>query len=395
MKLKPEKWTHNHSHRLYHMSMGVCFGFISLAVVGVMATVWMNAGAEDVNITALVEGVNPGPIIGGGGGPAPVPTPNPTINMVAEPQGQIAQRPINTPEGLRAADVFPGRPSYSGTTSVGGGLIFISVSGTSSFNSTAQADATGKWLWQSPVELIEGTYSITASVYDSYDLTRSGSTKRYFIVEFPKEPVPVDPGQPGQPGQPGGPGTQPGTGTGTGKPSTPGGPSIPTLPPVEVPAGPSQFGIFISIVDDYRYVNAGEKVIARLMLVSSTGQQVVAQDIDYKIISPAGKVILETTDTVSFSKQSQFLKTFTTAPETPAGEYTIQVSSRHNGITSQAQAKFNLLANPASAGTVQPQGPVVIWSLLILLWLLFVVLLIIAYRQVMHHHEEIKNNPTY
>lgn len=348
----------------------------------------MQAGAENVAVTAVVDGVNPGPIVGGGGGPAPVPTPNPTISMVAEPKHRITQRLINTPEGMKAADVFPTKqPAYSGTTSVANGLIFLTISGTSSFNSTARADAAGQWLWQSPVEVVEGAYSITATVYDSYDLTRSGSVKQYFIIELPKQPAPQPGGQPEPP-------VEPKPGTGGGQPGTTPRPepSIPTLPPVEVPVGASQFGIFISVIDEYKYVTSGEKVVARILLVSNSGQQVVAQDIHYKIVSPSGKIILETTDTVSFSKQSQFLKTFTTAPETPTGEYTIQVSAKHNGITSHSQTKFNLLNKAAAAGSVQAQGPIIIWSLLVLLWLLFIVLLIIAYRQVMHHHNEINNS---
>lgn len=390
LKLKPDQWTHHHTHRLYHISMGVCFGFISLAVVGVMATVWVRAGAIDVSVTAQVNGISPGPITGGGGGgPAPAPTPNPQITMVAEPQGQITQQPINTPEGLRAADVFPNlRPTYSGTTSVSNGLVFLSISGSASLNSTAQADSSGNWIWQSPVELIEGSFSITATVYDSYDLTRSGSLKKYFIIELPAEPIPGQPPQTG--GGSGGTGTPGGSGGTGGNPKPI--PTIPTVPEEPTAEGDLQFGIFIKILDESKYVTSGDDVVAAIALVSNKGQQVVAQDIEYKIISPNNEVILETTDTVSFSKQAEFLKTFTTAPETPTGEYTLQVSSKYNGVTSRAQDKFRILSKATPTAATQEQGPIIIWSLLILLWLLFVVLLIIAYRQVMYHHSEIKNN---
>lgn len=383
MQLRPQPWTHHHAHRLFHLSMGLCFGFAALVMAAGMA-VSFNAGADEiVEITATVGGVNPGPIDpppSGSGFHPPASTANPIVTIVAEPQGQIPGRNIGSTTVPVQAYVFPTQqPSFSGTTSVSNGLVFLFIDGPVHLNSTARADEHGYWYWQSPDILPEGTYYIRAVVFDSYDLTRSGSTSVYFVVELPE--APVDPGQPGQPGQP----NQPGEPNQPGQP-TPGGP--PVIPPSET-AG-KLFGIFYEVLPQYKTTEAGTKVVGWVTLVSNTGEQVENQDVYYTVISPQGKVIMETKDTVSFSQQTQFLKTFNIAPMTKSGEYTVRVSSTYNGIESVTSDKFTL-KEPVAVASVAPQGPAIIWSLLILLFLLFIILVIIAYRYVRHHTRELNN----
>lgn len=367
--------------------MGLCFGFAALVMATGMAFSF-TAGADEVTdsdtvqITANVGGVNPGPTSTTGSIiRPPASTDNPTVTIVAEPQGQIPGRNIGSTTVPVQAYVFPTQqPSFSGTTSVSNGLVFLFIDGPVDLNSTARADEHGYWSWQSPDVLPQGTYFIRAVVFDSYDLTRSGSTSVYFVVELPK--VPVEPGQPSQPEAP----TQPGQPTTPGQP-TQGGP--PVIPPSETDG--KLFGIFYEVLPQYKTTEAETKVVGWVTLVSNTGEQVEDQDVYYTVISPQGKVILETKDTISFSQQAQFLKTFNIAPMTKSGEYTVRVSSTYNGIESVTSDKFTL-KDPIAVASVAPQGPAVIWSLLILLFLLFIILMIIAYRYVRHHTREL-NRP--
>lgn len=394
MQLRPQPWTHHHAHRLFHISLGLCFGLAALVMATGMVVNFRVGAAEvvdqdDVEITATVSGINPGPTdtppTTGGIIKPPITTSNPVVTIVAEPQGQIPGRNIGTTTNPVPAYVFSTvNPAFSGTTSVPNGLIFIYIDGPTDLNSTARADVHGYWSWQSPDALLPGTYTITAVVFDSYDLTRSGRASVYFVVELPKQPV--EPGQPIEPGQqPGGQPGQPG-----GQPTVPGGPGVPpVIPPSTI--SNQAFGVFFQITDNYKTVEVGKKVVGWVSLVSNLDKQIANQDVTYSIIGPNGKVILETKDTVSFSGLAQYTKTFNIAPMTPSGKYTVRVSSTYNGIESIVSDTF-ILSEPLFAAGVASQGPAVVWSLLILLFLLFLVLVYFAYRYVRHHTRELQPN---
>lgn len=389
LKLKPEQWTHHHTHRLYHLSLGLCFGFISLVLVGGMSTALLNVTAdttpksENVTISALVEGVNPGPISGGGssGSRPPVVTVNPTVTIVAEPKGQVLQR--------GNAYLFnTATPAFSGVSSVPNGLVFLTIRGTTDLNSTTQADSYGNWYWNSPENLQPGNYSVVAAVFDSYDLTRSGSASALFSVSALEEPiVPPTNTQPPTNSNANGNNNSNGntnTGTSPGEPTT----------PLEPPTGPTDniiFGAFLSVLPEYKSIEMGKKVVVAVSLVSNTDTQVYNQEISFKVLSPTRKVILQTTDTVSFSKHSEYYKTFLIAPATPVGEYTVTVTAKYNGIESTASDTFrvNSSTTVAAPTNVVYQWPWLVWVILFLLLLMFIILAIIAYHQVKHHSREI------
>lgn len=382
MQIKPQSWTHHHTHRLFHISLGLCFGFISLVIVGGMATALFSATADTspksgvINVGATVEGVNPGPINPGGQSGTiipPVQTQNPTVTIVAEPQGYVPTQ--------GGAYVFNNQtPAFSGVSSVPNGLVFITIRGAAELNSTAQADSLGHWYWQSPVYFPEGKYDITVAVFDSYDLTRSGSAKANFIIKLPEgqQPVPVNPG------------------------SSPTEPQIPSGP-LTPPTGPTSnliFGAFIKILPDYKVVETTQKVVVAVNLISNSGKEVLNQDIHFKIVSPQGKVILQTSDVVSFNRHSEYLKTFYIAPATPEGEYTISVSADYTGTQSLASDTFTIKEfvvlptgqTTPNSNTIE-QWPAMIWALLLMLLLLFIVLTIMAYHQIRHHSREIYAEP--
>jgi hypothetical protein len=373
MQYRPQPWTHHHVHRLYHLSMGICFSFVVLALIGGM-TFGMRASATDIvvshdlHVSATVEGINPGPIEpppSNGGSKPPVATVNPTVTIVAEPQGHVPTRPL----GNNTAYVFNDpRPIFSGTTSVPNGIVFLYIQGPVQLNSTAPANTAGQWLWQSPDNLPPGNYLITAVVYDSYDLTRYGTTHAYFIV--------------------GAKGSNPGSG-GTGPGSNGSGGS--EGPPIVEPIQPGKvFGLFFQILDQYKVVETGGELKAWVTLVSNNAKQITNQEVDYSVTSPTGRTILETKDMISFSKESQYLKTFNIAPNTPPGKYIIRAVSTYNGIQSVASDTFYLKQAPFVA-SVAPQGPAIIWSLMLLLLLLFLLLVYITYVYVRHHTRELNN----
>jgi hypothetical protein len=384
--------------------MGFCFAFAALAMVGTMATVWFNANASTVtdshtlNVQATVGGVSPGPAqpetTSGSKAPQPQPNGNPIITIVAEPVGKVPMRGVSY--------VFDNsRPAFSGDSSVANGLVFVTIQGPVNFNGTAIANAQGKWYWKSPIDLPNGTYTAHAAVFDSYDLTRSGSAQASFIIETPAGQPQPNPGNGnnnagnGNGGSGGNNGGNGNTNTGQNPGGTPGVPGIPTVPSEPLPPGSEKllFGVFFNIMGNYKYTNAGDKVVGTVTLVSNGGKPIKDQEIRYTVVSPTGETIMDSTDTVSFDRKSQLIKTFYIAPKTAPGDYTITVSGIYQGVPSVASDTFRVLASAANtAGTITPpgRGPVILWVIMILLWLLFIILVYFAYRYVKHHTQEIK-----
>lgn len=327
----------------------------AVAVIGMCASSiarWPQVQAAQVSdshsigVSAVVGGVNPGPVdSGGSSGSVPTPTKKPTITIIAEPKGQVPQQ--------GSAYVFTGiKPAFSGTTSVPNGLIFLQITGPNSLNSTVQADGQGNWFWQAPLVLPSGSYTIVATVYDSFDLTRFASVRANFIVQPAQSPDGSNEGQPSEQ------------------------PSFPSVPPTN--GGNQQFGVFLQISDEYKYVIAGNPIVGLVSLITNSGQAVANQDILYTIISPTGEVILQSTDTMQFSKQLRFLKTFTTAPNTLVGEYTVQVTSTYKGITSVASDTFHLIPPPTGSGVKIPMI-VLFGSSFLIACILFALFAIILY----------------
>ncbi len=437
MQVKPDQWTHHHTHRLFHISIGLCFAFAALTIIIGMITVWFNVSAgtislsNNLTVTATVAGISPGPIVpspGGGTNPSP-PVANPTVTIRAEPAGQVPQQPITVGSQTKQAYVFSTPyPAFSGHTSLNNALVFLSIQGDYPFYSTATASAQGDWLWQSPIQMSPGTYFITATVYSNRDSSKYGSASAYFIVQNGKV-APVNPGPPQSPlpsypshgssGSGSAPsyGTSPsgigsstppsGSASGSSGPGSSGSGSggqqsgisgSPTGGAYSDPSGgglttgtgnttPNLFGIFFDILPEYKRITAGNKIVAAATLVSNyNNKEISNQQISYVVKNPTGLIVMESTDTVSFSQQSRFLKTFLTARGTTPGLYTIIATSTFQGIVSTASATFYLdpAVNDAviESTTPAPQGPVILWSVLLFLLLLFLALAFVAYHQV-------------
>lgn len=330
-----------------------------------MVAVWWGANASsdpvsrDVSISALVGGVNPGPIEPGSSSGS-VPTPpvtNPTITIVAEPQGQIPQQALPVGQQIFPAYVFTvSNPAFSGQTSVPNSLVFLTIQGPHPFNSTAVAGTNGNWLWQSPVALGPGTYFITATVYDPNDLSKYGTASTYFIIQAADKGAPAN---------------------------TPVGPNLPPGIDGQGPGGSGGlFGIFIEILKDYKQASVGNRIVASITLVNKfSNKEVDNQVIEYQVTDWDGSVIMESNDTISFSKISRFLKTILTAPGTKPGVYRLIVKSTYQGVTSTASDTFVLqpALPPYPSGAA---GPMILWSALVGLLLLFLLLVFIAYYQV-------------
>lgn len=364
-------------------------------MVGTMASVWTNAHAgtvtssKSLTVVASVGGVTPGPTTPtstSGSKPKPKPSigGNPTITIQAEPVGKIPQQ-----SGVYIFDKT--RPAFSGTTSVSDGLIFLTIRGTSAgtfdFSSTTKADSIGEWLWQSPIELPEGSYNIRAAVFDSSDLTRSGNAEANFAIKIP-------PGQ--KPPSNTNGNTNKNTNTGQKPPIVPGVPQIPGIPNVPPPTitPGMMFGVFVNVLDKYKYVTAGDQLQVLTTLITNSDKPAAKQDVHYTVVDPSGNVILETTDTITFDKKSEQIKTFFTAPKTPPGDYKIIVSGVYDGIVSVAADYFRVLEAPSATTVVLPTDGGswwLLWLILILLWLLFMTMVIIAYRYVRHHTRELQN----
>lgn len=371
MKLQPEQWTHHHIHRLYHLSIALCFSFVTMAVsVGLMtsqspARADSISGTNDVSIMASVPEISPGPIVpgGGGGGGGCVPNCTPpgtglqTITIIPEPRGQIPQKEyMQNGQNIRLYTFPTQYPSFSGTTSIPNALIFLIINTNPPLYSTARATSSGQWIWLSPVVLSNSLYNISVTAQAPTDDTVFARANLDFAVATTSQQQKPQGG---------------GTGTTANPPSGSGASH----------SGP--LNIFLEIPGLYKTINAGQKVLANIELVNNDPKHTPApQDIAYRIENAQHETILEATDTVTLDKSVNFSKTFLTNPGARSGEYTVIGKIENKMSTAAASDTFTIreLKHPVTSGSNASKFIDWIQILGIIILLLFALIAAIAYH---------------
>jgi|GEM_PF-3455596 len=361
MQLAPKPWTHDHTHRLFHISLGLCFAFIAGTFSAGLVVAWMQTSASttpvshNVAIRAQVGDVEPGPTETGPNGSTPVPSPtllqvpvpaNPwvTVSAVAA-HNQVVQ----TPQGQVAMPAFDTRrPVFAGATNISNALIFIQVSSQNVIYSTAIADSQGQWRWQAPEDLAVGIHKIYVTARDQDNSAVFASAALDFYVN------PASPSE-------------------TPKPITPVTGLLKGL-----------FGIFVSIPDQYKIVPPGSSVVADLRFFSGGSGDGGPQDIQYIMVGPDNDIVFEVTETIPPGKELAFRKTFITHPNARPGVYRIIVKTPRLENVAVASDTFEIRPLPGQEGSLQRNiyvTPVAL-GLMASLLLLFVFLTALTYHRV-------------
>lgn len=359
--VRPKPWTRHHTHRLFHISLGLVFAYIiGMLSAGLVVAWWQVSASDEVTISARIGDVEPGPtVIGGGGsGGGPVPIANPPVTEPTQPieepkvdleslMPDAQQQVIDSPAGPIKVYIFnTRRPPFKGVTSMPFALIFLEVHSDFVLHGTAQADEKGRWQWYPPEDIAPGPHKLLVTTVDPNNPARVARASLDFYIE-------------------------------TNAPSKTPKPIV----PVSNAFFKELFGIFLTIPSQYKAVAAGDNVVADLRLYSQG--DTVTKDIKYSVVGPDNDVVLEVSETLPLGEEIAFKKTFITHPGARAGTYTIHVKVPNLINTAVASDKFLILSPPTGlAGTSVPTTPLMIEMLLALL-LLFIVLTIFAYRRVL------------
>ena len=365
ISIAPKQWTHHHTHRLFHMSMAsigltLVIGF-TLGMYGSLQEV--HADSDDTAVSVTIPDINPGPstpVVTGpsittsgpvtGGGTSPI-TPPPTntqasmVTVLPNPaQGQYVSGVFNF--------VVP-NPTFFGTTNIRSATILLQINASPLLDSTTTADQDGNWVWQTPVFMNNGSYSVTVYAEDPISSSIHALNQLYFTVHTSK----IIPPQTTGPEPPSGTKppvvVSPGGGYTTGKPIAGSGNQLGgngnTIPQpvVTPPANPPEFvlgtRITMSIPNSSKKIQPGQEVIANIG-IEQYGTQHPPRELllEYIIEDSSGTAIADSYEMVSVAGTLDFTKSFYTYSQTPSGEYRIVVKAVVSNVLETASDTFTI-----------------------------------------------------
>ncbi len=354
MRTHPKQWTHHHTHRMYHLSLGVCFSFIAATLLWGSTLAWWQAQADNLAISAIVGGINPGPTVITGSGdshpPAPQPAPAPPKVNIDLPS-QLPEQEITLAGGEKTlAYVFPtARPGFSGNTNIPNALVFLEIHSDQVIRSTTVADGDGYWQWTAPTDVVSGFHTLTITAQHPEDSTvRAVSTMNFFI---PAEHAPVI------------------------------SPSPELLQP-DVGNKASLLDVFVRIPQQSKQIQPGSDVLAQVKLINfgSAGNPVDVP-VEYTIENSGGEIIMQIRETVAVATQLAMLKTFYTSPQLAEGTYTIIARAPTTDAIALASDTFQVEGSPVAVlSHTPPMNYTLIYQILIGLFCLFVLIAYFEYK---------------
>jgi len=346
MLIRPKKWTHHHTHRLYHISLGICFTFIALLVLYGILILFLSARADNpapinLQLSGMVAEVNSGPttvVTGGGGGPPYTPPKQPTLNTpyvtidfaysASDSKGQnagISYEQVKLSDGTKGwARIYDTQlPQFSGLTNIPNAIIYIQIqSADKNINSTSSVNSLGAWSWNALDQLNAGTYTFTVTAVDPNSNLIHASASEYFEVKIP-------------------------TGSNTNPTQTPGKTTTGTGQTTPGQTGTGQNNpdiyVFVNIPANTKEVPPGGEIFATVKFVNlNSDGQTIKVPAEYIIEDKNNNIIMDTTEDVSVVDQISLLKSFYISGELPEGDYTLIVKAPVAGAVAEASDTFTV-----------------------------------------------------
>lgn len=359
MKVKPHKWTHHHTHRLYHASMFLGFFMVLCVVVSGQLMVWLNANADTlpesrvVALSATVGSITPEPpVVSDSRTYPPLPVDFPPLDL--EPAKDILL--TIEPATLSAKQItivrngqelklwsFPTQfPAFKGTSSIYNTVVLIEAKSQNYIvRGTAYPNNKGEWSWTPPQALAQGDWEISAYVSDPLNPTRFSGTSLLFRVSLEKDVIPI----------------------------------VRTPAPVTiVPSGTGPKSVLVKVPDFYLKVNPGSPVVVEVRLNNfGSPKKPNPVNVEYVIRDSLGNDIIDSVDTISSTGQDSYLKTFNTAVNLPGGAYIVSVIITGSDKITYSSSDFfeiNSKLQPVLASTNFPTPT----QALMLIFFVFIVL---------------------
>lgn len=339
MRFKPKVWTDHHTHRLFHLTQMMAFGFICIVIVyGIFfAFGQVQAGERveqsQVGVSATVPAVSADPAVveypsAGGGGlvvMAPLPgTPEKKLPALKVPK-IIITPPVGTPyEDVRINKstltslpaFFTQNPRFEGITSIKNGIIFFEIHSAQIIRATTYTDDQGKWSWTSDEPVSPGVHTLFVTVQDQkvpgvaesgqFDFFIKQGALAKSVLSLPQHLTIVDLGN-----------------------------------------GGNLFDVLVKIPEQFKYLPPGDDMIATIKLINfgSAGHPVDV-GVQYTIEDSGGKVVYQTSETLAVATQISIVKTFHTNQEFKEGIYKLTVRVPSKDIIATSADTFAIKGVP-------------------------------------------------
>ncbi len=107
------------------------------------------------------------------------------------------------------------------------------------------------------------------------------------------------------------------------------------------------FDVLVQVTQKYKRVLPGEEVVVGVKLLNfGFAGQAVDVPVEYVVEDARGRTVSASSETVAVSTQISLLKTFTTAPNTDPGEYTVVVQVPSRGMRALSSDTFQVVSDP-------------------------------------------------
>ncbi len=317
------------------------------AAAGLFARVPAKAASvsdsQSTGVAATVSSVNEGvttPVAGGGGGGwfyPPTTTPPtagqaPKVTVRPDPQFSALKEIILGGQTQTLPVFIQGAVGFLGQTNILNALIAVEIQGPTPLRSSAYTDSNGNWVWRSGQNFAPGAYRVLVAAFSEQVPEISARATLDFYVG------------------------EPGTGA-------------VLLPPK---GGGLPYYIFVRVLDRFRLIVPGEQVAVKIKLLDlATEPAAKSVKIAYTVKNGSGLPVLETSETVHFTRSLTLLKTFYTHASLIPGKYTVEVTVPDSNPLFGAGDNFEVKGHPVILLTdnIYVDFTIVFQALLVLLLL--------------------------
>ena len=365
--ITPTQWTDHHTHRLFHMTM-VIIGLtliigLSLGMYGSLQEV--HADTDDVSVSVTIPDINPGPstpVVTGpsitGSGPATGNGSSPIVPPTTTQASMVNVLP-DPAQGQYVAGVFNfavSNPTFFGTTNIRSASMIFEIDSSPLLDGTTTADSDGNWVWQTPVFMNNGSYTVMVYAEDPMSSSIHAVTQLYFTVAVPTKlvippqttgPEPPSGTKPPVVVSPGGSTHKSGTGTGSGSHQSGGNGNTNPQPIIISPGNPPAFvsgtTITLAIPNTSKKIQPGQEVVANIG-IEQYGTQNAPKELllEYIIEDSSGTAIADSYEMVMVAGTLHFTKSFYTYSQTPSGAYRIVVKAVVLDVLKTASDTFTI-----------------------------------------------------
>jgi hypothetical protein len=271
-------------------------------------------------------------------------------------------------------------PSFTGTSNIAGGNIQITIQGKTSIQASLNANLNGYWNWEAPEQMQEGTYTMTVTITDPNDVSRSATAALLFKItskenDNGKENEKNEISQPVQvPGQP---------------PSTP---ETPSQPPSEneefnpPSTTPPSFDFDITVKNKESVVFTKESLDLEIKTGSLDGFAGTPA-IHYQITDMQKNSVMDFKENYNTNSRS-FVKNIFLPESLGSGKYKITVSFLLDDLIVSKEAFFTYQESPYlyfSSGLTITLSQLLGSLMWIIIFILLVLLLLLLLLLLEHH----------